>query len=86
MRNGAGASAFAWRAVVVAPGGEHAYDEAEWRDAIVLVARGELELDCDDGSRPCFHRGAILWLVGLPVRTLQNRGTEPTVLVAVSRR
>ena len=35
---------YAVRAVAVAPGEERPYDEAEWRDAIVLVQHGEIEL------------------------------------------
>jgi hypothetical protein len=28
----------------------------------------------------------VLWLVGQPLRALHNRGREPALLVAVSRR
>ena len=31
-------------------------------------------------------RGAVLWLVGLPLRALHNVGRHPAVIVAVSRR
>jgi hypothetical protein len=36
--------AFELRVVAVAPGGERPYDEDEWRDALVVVERGEIEL------------------------------------------
>jgi hypothetical protein len=78
--------AFEVRAVAVAPGGERAYDETEWRDAIVVVERGEVELECRGGSRRRFGRGAVLWLAGLPLLALRNRGSEPALLAAVSRR
>jgi len=78
--------AFVLRAVAVAPGCERAYDEAEWRDAIVSVTRGEIELECVGGTRHRFTRGDVLWLAGLPLRALCNRGDEPAFLVAVSRR
>jgi quercetin dioxygenase-like cupin family protein len=77
--------AFVLRAVAVAPGSERAYEEAEWRDAIVSVTRGEIELECVGGTRHRFRRGDVLWLAGLPLRALHNRGDEPALLVTVSR-
>lgn len=78
--------AFDVRVVTLAPGGERAYDDAEWWDAIVAVERGELELECLGGGRRSFERGSVLWLDGLPLRALRNSGREPVLLVAVSRR
>jgi hypothetical protein len=78
--------AFVRREVLVAPGLERIYDESEWWDALVVVARGALELECVSGRRCCFEAGAMLWLVGLPLRALHARGDEPAVLIAVSRR
>ncbi|HWM11864.1 MAG TPA: hypothetical protein VNO82_21070 [Solirubrobacteraceae bacterium] len=80
------AVSFDVRVVELPPGGERASRAAEWRDALVLVDRGEVELDCLGGSRRRFGRGAVLWLGGLPLRALRNPGAEPAVLVAVSRR
>ena len=76
---------FAIRRIVVAPGAERLFDEAEWGDAIVVVESGTIELECRSGSRCGFRRGDVLWLIGLPVRTLHNAGRAPTVLIAVSR-
>jgi quercetin dioxygenase-like cupin family protein len=78
--------AFVRREVTVAPGAEHPYDPAEWRDALVVVERGEIELECGAGHLARFRTGDILWLTGLPLRVLRNDGPEPAVLVAVSRR
>lgn len=78
--------AFRVRNVTVAPDRSRAYDAREWRDAIVVVARGEIELEDAGGNRRRFGRGAILGLAGLPLRALHNRGRKPAVLVAVSRR
>ncbi len=78
--------AFVRREVTVAPGAERPYDPAEWEDALVVVERGEIELECDAGHLARFRRGDILWLTGLPLRVLRNGGLEPVVLVAVSRR
>jgi hypothetical protein len=80
------ASAFVLRAVAVAPGSQRAYCEDEWRDALVVVKRGEIELESVSGTSHRFTRGDLLWLTGLPLRALHNRGSEPTLLVAVSRR
>jgi quercetin dioxygenase-like cupin family protein len=77
--------AFRMRAVVVAPGAARAYDAAEWRDALVVVERGEIDLEFVAGGRRRLARGDVLHLDGLSVRTLQNRGWEPALLVAVSR-
>jgi hypothetical protein len=78
--------AFALRSVAVAPGRERAFDEAEWQDALVVVERGEIELEFVGASRHTCARGDVLWLSGLPLRALHNRGTEPALLVAVRRR
>jgi hypothetical protein len=74
------------RAVSVAPGGQRPYDEDEWRDALVVVERGEIELECCAGGLRRFGPGSILWLFGLPLRALHNRGAESALVVAVSRR
>ena len=77
--------AFERRTVAVPPGCERAYNEAEWRDAVVVVARGEIDLESSAGASCRFGAGDILWLVGLPLRWLRNPGREPAVLIAVSR-
>jgi hypothetical protein len=78
--------AFELRVVSVAPGGQRTYDEAEWRDALVVVERGEIELESSAGARTRFGTGSVLWLFGLPLRALHNRGPDPALVVAVSRR
>lgn len=78
--------AFEIRVVTVSPGGTRAYHEAEWRDALVVVERGRIQLEVLGGGRRDFATGDILCLVGLSLRALHNRWLEPTVLVAVSRK
>jgi quercetin dioxygenase-like cupin family protein len=78
-------AAFHAVAVPVAPGCERAYRAADWRDAIVVVERGEIVLEGLSGGRWRFRRGDVLWLCGLPLRALCNPGREPALLVAVSR-
>jgi hypothetical protein len=73
------------RLVTVAPGRSRAYEPAQWRDALVIVGRGEIELEGMGGTLQSFERGDVLWLAGLPLRALHNRGNQPAVLVAVSR-
>jgi hypothetical protein len=77
---------FTRRELVLGPGDQRAYDEAEWHDALVIVKRGELDVECRAGGRMRFVAGDMLWLTGLPLRTLVNNGLEPAVLVSVSRR
>jgi hypothetical protein len=79
------AGAFEARRIVLAPGEERPYEEADWRDAIVAVQRGAVDLVTERGVSASFGRGDILWLSGLPVGALRNRGAGPVVLLAVSR-
>jgi glyoxylate utilization-related uncharacterized protein len=80
------ADPFVRRVVTVAPGDRRPYDPDEWRDAIVYVEDGEVDLECRGGGFARFSRGDVLWLTGLPLLALHNRGSEPARLVAVSRR
>jgi hypothetical protein len=77
---------FELRLVALPPGGARPYREADWRDTLVVLHRGEIELECPGGRRQVFRRGDVLWLAGLPLRILRNRGPEPALLIAVSRR
>jgi quercetin dioxygenase-like cupin family protein len=76
---------FELRVVVVAPGTERA-DKTDWRDALVVVERGEIELETSAGGVTRVVAGDVLWLCDLPLRSLRNRGREYAVVVAVSRR
>jgi hypothetical protein len=76
---------FAVREVVVGPGEKLSYVESEWCDCIVAVESGTVDLASHHGVSATFIPGDILWLSGLPVSSLENRGSDPTVLVAVSR-
>lgn len=73
---------FESRNVLIPASSERRYVEAEWGDAIVVVARGEVDVELVRGGRRHFRSGAILWLAGLPVRRLSNGGTQDAVLVA----
>jgi quercetin dioxygenase-like cupin family protein len=79
-------SGFEMRVMVVDPGDTTAYQESDWRDALVVVERGAIQLEASGGIRRDFATGDVLCLVGLSLRALHNRGPEPAVLVAVSRK
>jgi hypothetical protein len=78
--------AFELRRLALGPGKRHAYDPREWQDSLVVVERGEVELECLSGACRSFSGGDILWLAGLPIRALHNHGNAPAVVVAVRRR
>jgi hypothetical protein len=60
-------------------------DDERWRDAIVFLQRGEVELECSAGVRRRFAAGAVLCLLP-PVRVVRNRAGEPARMIAISRR
>jgi hypothetical protein len=45
-----------------------------------------IELETASGVRTSFVAGDVLWLVGLEVRVLRNRGPIPTVMSSITRR
>ena len=67
------------------PGESLGYVEEDWRDALVLVRRGEIALTMLCGRSCYFQQGDVLWLAGLPIASLHNRGQEAAVLIAASR-
>lgn len=72
--------------MVLAPGAERPYDEAEWRDALVVLERGQVDLELVEGRRWRLREGSVVWLSGLPLSAIRNPGAEPALLVATSRR
>jgi hypothetical protein len=77
---------FQVRRIAVAPGTQRAVSEGEWADALVVVERGTIELECLDGARRSFGSGDVLCLRRLPLRLLRNRGRRPVLVTAISRR
>jgi hypothetical protein len=84
MNDTAGAR-FERRVVVVGPREARPYEAREWRDALVMVERGEIELEGRAGGRARFGPGAVLALDDLPLRVLRSVGSGAAVLVAVRR-
>jgi hypothetical protein len=74
------------RMVTIPAGSSLAFDERAWRDAIVVLEAGELEVECVRGGTRSFEVGAMMCLVGLQLKTLHSTGAEAVVLTAVSRR
>ncbi len=77
---------FGLRKVRIEPGQARLYESSEWADCLVIIETGEIELECAAGHKRRFGAGAIMWLVGLPLRLLRNPGAVPAVIVAVARR
>jgi quercetin dioxygenase-like cupin family protein len=73
------------RTITLAPGSERPFDEEEWRDALVVVEHGRIELASASGGSWQFGAGDMLWLSGPWLRALNNPGAEPAMLVAISR-
>jgi hypothetical protein len=76
---------FELQEIALPPASALVYREADWRDALVLLEVGEIDLETVSGARRRVYTGDVFWLVGLPLRALHNAGTEAAVLVAVSR-
>ena len=76
---------FRRRVVDVAPGEELDIDTDRWRDALVVLERGEVELECAAGERARFAAGAVLCLLP-PVCFLRNTNSRPARLITISRR
>src|SRR4051794_847073 len=77
---------FVVRMVTIPAGTSLDFDELAWRDAIVVLEAGALEVECVRGGRRGFDVGAMMWLAGLELKALHSTGTEAVVLTAVSRR
>jgi hypothetical protein len=79
------ATGFRRRVVELAPDQVLRFDAAAWKDTIVVLTAGEIELECSSGERRRFGRGAILCLARLPLSFVRNSGPEPARLLAISR-
>jgi hypothetical protein len=76
---------FDLRLVAIPPGGSKPFVAADWADSLVVVEQGAVELECVRGGRRAFATGAVMFLTGLPLRTIHNPGPETALLAAVSR-
>ena len=85
-RLGRDSALFRRRVVELAPQQEVRLHADAWRDAIVFLTAGEVELECEAGVRHRFGPGAILCLAPLRLSVMRNRGAAPARLLAISRR
>ena len=76
---------FELRTVPVPPCSVRSYDADEWRDALVIVEHGEIQLESLRGALHHFESGDILSLEDLPLRALHNPGPGRAVLLAIAR-
>jgi hypothetical protein len=76
---------FDLRLVTIPAGCAKPFVPEDWDDSLVVVERGRVELECVRGGRRAFPTGAVMFLTGLPLRTIHNPGSEPALLAAVSR-
>jgi hypothetical protein len=77
---------FCLREIALAPGAARWYRPREWRDALVMIRAGEIELEDASGAVARFGAGDVLCLAATPLRALRNPGPERAVLLAISRR
>lgn len=71
--------------VRIEPGACRPYRSAEWVDCLVLIESGEIDLAAIGGGRQTVRGGDVLFLVGLPLLGLVNRGPAPAVITTVRR-
>jgi hypothetical protein len=76
---------FSRRVLRVASGLELGLEPRCLHDAIVVVERGELEVECRSGTLRRFGRGSMITIARLPIAHLRSVGADPLVLVAVLR-
>lgn len=76
---------FGARTVVLRPGADLPFRRADWADAMVVVASGEVELVCVAGGSFRFGTGAFLVLDLPDLRVVRAVGAETVRLVALFR-
>ena len=80
-----GLDGFDRRLVRLAPGCERPYDPSEWKDELVVVVCGTIDLEGLSGRRWTFQKGSIIWLQELALRAIHNPTDATAVLMAISR-
>ena len=73
------------RRFAIPAGAELPYEPDDWRDSLLVVERGSIELESRHGLRRTFVAGEVLWLQGLHIRILRNRGRRLVTLLATRR-
>ena len=73
------------RVVVLPPADVLEYRCEQWADALVVVERGTLEVECRGGARARFRCGAMLAFAMVEPWRLHNPGDIPLVLSVLTR-
>ena len=78
-------SGFRLLLVVIPPGGERRCDTDEWREALVVIERGSVELRTVGAGRLALPRGSVLSIDRLRRSRMHNRGGTAAILAVVTR-
>ena len=76
---------FSRRVVTIAPGDRRPYVDTDWRDALVVIVRGAVDLECTRAGRRRFEAGTMMSLEGLGLVALFNPGSSDLVIVTITR-
>ncbi len=71
--------------LTIPPGSARLTRAPLWADALVVVQRGDVEVESAAGARETFHPGDVLCLEGVDVRLLRNPGPAEAELVSIRR-
>lgn len=72
--------------IVLVPGAERPPDAVTQRAALVVVERGEIELELTNRVCQRFASGAVLYTAGLPLRVIRNVAPDTVLMSFLSRR
>ena len=71
--------------IVLVPGAERPPDAVTRRAALVVVERGEIEIELTNRVCQRFGSGAVLYTAGLPLRVIRNVAPETVLMSFLSR-
>lgn len=77
---------FTSRLITIPPGESLIYRATDWRDTLVVIEHGMIDLEPVHGASHRFSSGAMLCLAGIRVRAVRNPGPAPAVLLAITRK
>jgi hypothetical protein len=67
----------------LAPGASVSCSDPSWRDALLVLGQGEIEVRTPSGSTGRFSTGAVIAVADIPLSVVHVVGLEPAVLAAV---
>ena len=77
---------FDLRVVEIAPFAEFDHALVNWRDAIVFIRSGVIDVVCANGGYARFYCGDMLCLAPLSLRVVRNASAKTARLLLVARR